>query len=279
MSLRIRHLLSYIISTVILACIAVPAWSQSQSLFPSDQGGHSNYLQLTSAPDGGDNDQINVIFFEVPDTVTSTLYFAVNDPGVDATAPDSSGAPSNAFTDHYLVGGSGALGSSSSRLIDYSGNKPLARTGTTLSSFRADDTAAYNSGWYYFPVGVSPSQGEHIGNKYYFKIVSEIAEDLVPEITDVTCRADSGGDLDGSYFWVTSTIDFYYIWYDIPGGAGDPAPGGTGVQVSIATDDTAATVAAATAGRIERCSCRCRIFCFVQRFGSYCYKCRRRARY
>jgi hypothetical protein len=49
----------------------------------------------------------------------------------------------------------------------------LARTGTILSSYTSTSAFSYNNGWYYFPQGVSPSQGEHVGNKYYFKIVAE----------------------------------------------------------------------------------------------------------
>ncbi|MCG8572192.1 MAG: hypothetical protein MJB14_18835, partial [Spirochaetes bacterium] len=37
-----------------------------------------NWLQNAGNSGDGDRDRINVIFFEVPDTETATLYFAVN---------------------------------------------------------------------------------------------------------------------------------------------------------------------------------------------------------
>ncbi|MDC7239549.1 MAG: hypothetical protein PQJ50_04230, partial [Spirochaetales bacterium] len=119
----------------------------------------------------GDNDGINVVFFEIPDTTTSTLYFGVRDPGANNLLEDEN----TGTTDFYLIGGSGALSSSNSKLIDYTAAVTVARTGTELAMFTADSSGTFNgaNGWYYFP-GVQPSQGEHIGNKYYFKIVVDI---------------------------------------------------------------------------------------------------------
>ena len=154
-----------IILLTLLACAALVPLS-AQSRLPSNA---NNWLQSASTTGNGDIDRVNVIFFEVPDTTTSTLYFAVNDPGVDGAAPDQ-GIGTTSF---YLVGGSGALSDPNSRLRDYSADQSLARTGVVLSSYTADDSGPYNNGWYYFPQGVSPSQGEHIGNRYFFKIVAE----------------------------------------------------------------------------------------------------------
>ena len=130
--------------------------------------GSGNYLQNTGTQVNGDRDGINVIFFEVPDSVSATLYFAINDAGTDGVSPD---AGNTLTTDFYLVGGSGTLGDSGSRLIDYSGSPTLARTGTTLDQFQSTT----ETGWTYFS-GVSPSQGEYLGNKYFFKIVVDVAD-------------------------------------------------------------------------------------------------------
>ena len=127
-----------------------------------------NYLQTAYPAALGDRDRINVIFFEVPDTVTNTLYFAINDPANDATSPDQ--LTTATTTDYYLVGGSGAISDANSRLIDYTGIESQARTGTTL------DTRTFvgiDGGWEYFQ-GVDPTQGERIGSKYYFKVVVEM---------------------------------------------------------------------------------------------------------
>ena len=127
---------------------------------------------MTGTSDTGDHDGVMVVFFEVPDTTTSTLYFAVNDPGYDGIYPDE-GTTGN--TGYYLVGGAGAISDGNSRLVHYP-SKTLARTGNVLSSFTGLGGALEYNGsneyWVYFP-GVSPSQGEHIGNKYYFKIVAD----------------------------------------------------------------------------------------------------------
>ena len=127
-----------------------------------------NYLQTAYPPALGDRDRINVIFFEVPDSVTNTIYFALNDPANDAVSPDQLTAATT--TDYYLVGGTGAVSDANSRLIDYTGIEAQARTGTIL------DTRTFvgaDGGWEYFQ-GVAPSQGERIGSKYYFKVVVEM---------------------------------------------------------------------------------------------------------
>ena len=66
------------ICLVLLACAALAPVS-AQSRLPSNS---NNWLQNASTTGNGDLDRVNVIFFEIPDTTTSTLYFAVNDPGV-----------------------------------------------------------------------------------------------------------------------------------------------------------------------------------------------------
>jgi hypothetical protein len=75
------------------------------------------------------------------------------------------------------------------------------------------------------------------------------------EVTDVTTVADVGGNLGGTYFNicapgdVNTSTDGYdvllYVWINT-GGSTDPAPAGrTGIEVTIAPDDTANTVASA----------------------------------
>jgi hypothetical protein len=112
-----------------------------------------------------------VVFYEVPDTITSTLYFAVNHPGIDTATPTAPNNPDQGTVGaswyYYLVGGTGTLSSATSRQLTFA-NLSEATTGTIL------DTKSYTNenGWNYF-TGVSPSQGEHIGNKYYFKVVAQ----------------------------------------------------------------------------------------------------------
>ena len=114
----------------------------------------------------GDRDQVSVFFFEVPDSITSTLYFHVYDAASDDSGIDQ-GSDNSTF---YLIGGTGALSDAKSQQGTFP-TQADALVGTTLSNFTSDYTlAAYNDNWYPFPQGVQPSQGEHIGNKYYFKV-------------------------------------------------------------------------------------------------------------
>lgn len=73
------------------------------------------------------------------------------------------------------------------------------------------------------------------------------------EVTTVTTVADVSGSLDGTYFTLNSAGDAtnYYVWIDVAAGGNDPAPAGlTGIQVSVATNDTADDVATAVASAV-----------------------------
>ncbi len=70
---------------------------------------------------------------------------------------------------------------------------------------------------------------------------------VIPEITDVTPTADSGGSLGGVYFTINNGSDApFYVWYNVDGGSVDPAPGGTGIVVNININDSALNVAEKT---------------------------------
>ena len=74
---------------------------------------------------------------------------------------------------------------------------------------------------------------------------------LVAEVTQIVCVADSSGSLQSKYFTISGMgTDFeqndYYVWIEVGGsGATDPAPGGTGIKVSVATDAAHSVVASA----------------------------------
>ena len=161
-----RRLLYIILVVLYLSLHAVTALAQSR--IPNEA---NNYLQVAGQSGLGGLDTLNVVFFEIPDTVSSTLYFAVRSPENDGANAEDDGNGGN--TTYYLIGGSGTLSDAKSRQLMYdagemAGNDHL--TGTTLDSSTFGDT--YAQEWFYFG-GVNPSQGEHIANKYYFKIVTE----------------------------------------------------------------------------------------------------------
>lgn len=76
------------------------------------------------------------------------------------------------------------------------------------------------------------------------------ATPTVAEASDFTAVADSSGSLGGTSFRAYSAGDAYCVqpWYDVDNGSTAPtaASGCTLVEVNIATDDTAATVAGNT---------------------------------
>jgi len=70
------------------------------------------------------------------------------------------------------------------------------------------------------------------------------------EVTDITCGAAAAGS-GGKYFTLSSPSTDYYVWYDLDDNPTDPGVAGTGIEVDIATGDTADDVAAATASAIN----------------------------
>ena len=154
-----HKLLRILLFTSCLPLLAVTGFAQSR--IPNET---NNYLQVTGQSGLGGLDTANVVFFEIPDTVTSTLYFAIRSPENDGANAEDDGNAGN--TTFYLIGGSGALSDVKSRQLMYdagemAGNDHL--TGTNLDSNTFG--SSYAQEWYYFS-GVSPSQGEHIANKY-----------------------------------------------------------------------------------------------------------------
>ncbi len=131
---------------------------------PSDPNA---YLSSTRNAIDGDQDFMQTVFFEVPDSITSTLYFAVNNPGVTGAAPDEGGLSMSRFN---LFGGPGCYSDPSARGLIVAGNDKYIGN---MLDWHWDNAVGWNTaGWAYFG-GVSPTQGEHIGNKYYFKITVE----------------------------------------------------------------------------------------------------------
>ena len=155
----------FLISILIILLTIPVVLSAQTSRIPADS---NNWLSSASTSGSGDRDQLNVIFFEIPDTVSSTLYFAINNPGITGAAPDQNTAAFGEDSVFTLVGGSGALSHPESRQVEYSSGSPYQ--GIQLGQKSYIDAT---TGWVYFP-GVTPSQGEHIGNKYYFKVVVEV---------------------------------------------------------------------------------------------------------
>jgi len=76
-----------------------------------------------------------------------------------------------------------------------------------------------------------------------------------PEITTVECVADATGSLNNKYFEFSTagaSADDYYVWFNVNTAGTDPnLSGKTGVEVALATDATAGTVALAIDTQID----------------------------
>jgi hypothetical protein len=73
------------------------------------------------------------------------------------------------------------------------------------------------------------------------------------QVTTVATGADYSQSLAGSYFTLNNAnnVTEYYVWYQVSSAGNDPAlPGKTGIQVSLTTNDDAATVASQTSAAI-----------------------------
>ena len=139
-----------------------------QSRIPASPG---NYLQNADQAVNGDRDGINVLFFEVPDSLTGPLYIGVYSPGTN-NSDLTLDAGTSMTTEFSLFGGEGALTGPNAKVIDYTvGGTDAAADGTPLSSFTEGNGNATR--WRYFDP-VLPSQGERIGNKYYFRVVVDV---------------------------------------------------------------------------------------------------------
>lgn len=70
-------------------------------------------------------------------------------------------------------------------------------------------------------------------------------------VTEVMTLPDISDSLDGTYFTFNDVTTTYYVWYNTPAGSGDPAPGGTPIQVTISTGAVVADVTTATIAAIN----------------------------
>ena len=190
----------------------------AQSRIPKE---NYNWLQNAYPIEQGNIDRINVVFFEIPDTESSILYFSVRDPACDGKTQVAGGYDDDGVPDQdpggtstfYLIGGAGTLSHPDSRKIYYP-TPSDARSGTILDSFsrtnQSDNSdSAPDYGWVYFS-GVSPSQGEHIGNKYYFKVVVEVGMDA--PVYKNAYQIDISYGNSGTPSGVSGVRSFAYSW-------------------------------------------------------------------
>lgn len=74
----------------------------------------------------------------------------------------------------------------------------------------------------------------------------KVSTEALSESSLVTTVPDVAGSLAGTYFTLHDGLNAaHYVWLKVGGSGADPAPGGTGHEVDVATNATAAQIAAA----------------------------------
>ena len=142
--------------------------------------------------------------------------------------------------------------------------KASVHTGTTsnLSATYDNGTAGLGATLTSTSTGViTPTDGDplHLNDRVLVKDQTDQTQNGIYTVTDlgsggeyteINAVDDVSGSLGGTYFTFDDGTTSYYVWYNT-GGSTDPAPGGTGIEVSISANDTAETVAQATTTAIN----------------------------
>ena len=122
----------------------------------------------------GDNDHVQVIFLEIPDTFTATLYVRIFDPDVGGPAgsefDEQRGGGWDTDTTFSLYGGSNAYTDPAARQASFA---TTAAPGISSGALIASQTFAVNdplNGTWYLFATVNPNQGELVGSKRVFKL-------------------------------------------------------------------------------------------------------------
>jgi hypothetical protein len=119
----------------------------------------------------GDNDSVQVIFLEIPDTNTDPLYVRIFDPDVGDSHDEGHPAPVvwDTATTFSLYGGDWAYTGSGAREANYATTTdPGIITGTLLFSQTFTESITWDDQW--FTVPITLTEGEHVSDKYVFKL-------------------------------------------------------------------------------------------------------------
>jgi len=152
--------------------ILSPAYTVLAPATTLETGEMVTFGTATSSPRNGDNDQVQVIFLTVPNTITDTLYVHIFDPDVGGgTAFDErqTGAWDTATT-FSLYGGDDAYDDPAARQAEFATTSdPGISSGTLITSQTFAEDASLEGNWYTLAT-VNPNQGEAAGSRYVFKL-------------------------------------------------------------------------------------------------------------
>jgi hypothetical protein len=152
--------------------ILSPAYTALAPATTLETGDMVTFGTAGSSPGNGDNDQVQVIFLTVPNTVTDTLYVHIFDPDVGGgTAFDErQGGAWDTATTFGLYGGDDAYDNPAARQATFaSTSDPGISSGTLIASQTFGEDALLDGNWYLFAT-VNPNQGEVAGSRYVFKL-------------------------------------------------------------------------------------------------------------
>ena len=130
----------------------------------------------------GDNDFKQVIFFQIPQTISDTLYLRILDADCGGKL-DSSFGPFNTETRFQLFGGTGAYSAATVRNPFPEESDIVA--GTSIASEVFGVNPFRDNKWYNL-AKFSPSAGEKVGENYVFKLVVEGMNGNDGNVFDVT---------------------------------------------------------------------------------------------
>lgn len=84
--------------------------------------------------------------------------------------------------------------------------------------------------------------------------IIDYAPSVVPQITEITVRADVGGDLNNKHFhiWAANNATAFTVWFNVNSAGSDPnIPFTTSIEVAVATNATGEDVADALVIALE----------------------------
>lgn len=123
-----------------------------------------------ASPDKGDNDHVQVIFLEIPDAATDTLYVYLFDADTGGALDEQLGGGWDTATTFSLYGGNSAYTSPAARQAAFATTTdPGIDSGTLVVSQTFAISDALNIAWHLFAT-IDPAQGEAVGNKRVFKL-------------------------------------------------------------------------------------------------------------
>ena len=152
--------------------ILSPAYTAVGPATTLETGDMVTFGTAGSSPGNGDNDQVQVVFLEVPNTVTDTLYVRIFDPDVGGgTAFDErQGGVWDTSTTFSLYGSSGAYTNAAARQAAFATTSdPGISSGTLIASQTFAVDAALDGTWYVL-ASVNPGQGETVSSRRVFKL-------------------------------------------------------------------------------------------------------------